>query len=171
MPCVGRGHVVERNSALKQWILPVDADKYLENKLCMEVQLVVGLLSFCCFFSSCSKAADILFPDFLPEPSIKSLATKCERLKREWLLNEEAALNYSEILPLPLFLFLMFWISSTFLAVNVFRKYVLKEQLQCVRVFETKAQRSNFCFIACSIIEKCHFHLEIWGITKYTSSA
>lgn len=113
-------------------------EKYLENKLCVEVQHVVCLPSFCCFFSSCSKAADILFPDFLPEPSIKSLATKCERLKREWLLNEEAALNYSEILPLPLFLFLMFWISSTFLAVKVFRKCVLKEQLQCVRVFETK---------------------------------
>lgn len=74
-----------RDSVLKQRTLPVGADKYLENELCTEVQLVVGLLYFLfsCFFSSCSKAAGILFPDFLPEPSKKSVATKGERLKRE----------------------------------------------------------------------------------------
>lgn len=49
MPCVGRGQVMERDSVLKQWTLPVDADKYLENKLCAKVELVVGLLYFLLF--------------------------------------------------------------------------------------------------------------------------
>lgn len=51
MPCVGEEQVMERDSVLKQWPwpLPVDADKYLENKLCVKVELVVGLLYFLLF--------------------------------------------------------------------------------------------------------------------------
>lgn len=49
MPCVGEEQVMERDCVLKQWPLPVDKDKYLENKLCVKVELVVGLLYFLLF--------------------------------------------------------------------------------------------------------------------------
>lgn len=44
MSFVGRGQAMGRGSVLKQCTVSVEADKYLQNKLCVKVEFAVGLL-------------------------------------------------------------------------------------------------------------------------------